>query len=121
MAGQQERLPDAVILTGASVSNIFRAKETYEDGDIIIVEAPAAYADAHTFVFETSMDEKATAASTWSRGQAGDPRVDMGLPPAGKTWFIYELAYALAFRVKDLTGNVTADTTWKLSKRFQYT
>jgi len=110
-------LPDIVILSGAAVSNIIRSS-TYDDAVALSLIAPSAL-DAHTYVLEVNDSPDAVSADTdWVVLQAGDTPTDVGPPAAGKARVYQELCFFGAFRIKDQTGNVAADRTWKCQKQW---
>lgn len=109
------QLPDLTIPNGAAVSNIFNSPENQDDAECVTVYSPAAL-DALTFSFEVNANAQAVAASPgWVTLQVGDPAADAVPPPAGKARTYYELASAMAYRMK-ASGNVAADRIFKQSK-----
>jgi hypothetical protein len=109
------KLPDITIPNGAAVSNIVRSS-TYDDAVALGITAPAAL-DAHTYVIEVNDDPDATAADPeWVVLQAGG--ADVGPPAAAKGRTYQEMCFFGAFRIKDQTGNVAADRTWKCAKQW---
>jgi hypothetical protein len=107
--------PNVTIPNGTSVSNEVKAREVFQDADAIALFAPAAL-DAHTYVIEVCPDIDATS-PTWS--VLNDAVSDVGPPAAGKA-VVYPAPAISAFRIKDQTGNVAADRTWKMTKIYNY-
>lgn len=107
--------PDVTIPNGTAVSNIIKAREVYEDSDAFSLFAPSAL-DVHTYVIEVTPDISA-AVPVWVVLNDGVSDVT---PPAANKASVYPAPAFEAFRIKDQTGNVAADRTWKMRKLFNY-
>ena len=104
---------DITIANGTAASAWVKARETYDDADFIALFGPSAL-DAHTFVIELTDDPDAAAPNTYVWNNSSS---DIGPPAAGKATQ-FPTPVARGFRIKDQTGNVVADRTWKMQKSY---
>lgn len=111
------RITDLVIPSGTAVSNLVYAKSLFEDAVGLVLIGPAAVDGGHTYIIQSGDDLEALLASqNFSTVQLGDPAADISPPGALKARSYLELSLFPCIRIKDSTGNVAADRTWKLFK-----
>lgn len=103
--------PNITIPNGTAVSNILKSSELH-GVETISLYGPAALDAGHTYTLEVTDDQEATASSTWYTWNNGT--ADLNPPQANKGVSYPNFAFA-AFRIKDSTGNVAADRTWRSS------
>ena len=117
MSSYAQPITDLTISSGSANSNVLKAREEYGDAIGIMLYAPAAITDAHTFVIQVTDDPEATV-PVWRDLQEDIAGTPTDIPPPGaataRTYFV--LPPAMGFRIHDESGNVTADTTWAASK-----
>lgn len=110
------KVADLTILNTASVSNVLKAREAYEDAEELMLYAPAALGAA-TYTIEVTDDPDA-AAPVFRTYQQGDTPTDVAPPVAGKARTYVGLASAMGIRLKSSIAEV-ADRVWKVSKQFR--
>lgn len=119
MATACAKLKDLVVLNGASVSNIWLAREVYEDAVRVLMTCESA--DVATFTLEVTDDAEPSAAGSWKTYQElnGAVLADFVIPNvATKAWALPQGALAsTGIRLK-ASGNVTADRTYGASKQY---
>lgn len=120
MARACAKLKDLVIPNGAAVSNIWTAREVYEDADQVILTSETAVDGALTYTLEVTDDANPVTGSAWSTYQIlnGAALADFALPTViNKACAIPVGALgATGMRIK-ASGNVTADRTFGASKQ----
>jgi len=105
------------ILNTGTTSNVFKAREVYEDAEEIQLDAPAAL-DALTFTIEVTNDPDA-AAPVFTTLQDGSPPADVNPPAAGKSRsYASGLLGAGGFRIK-ASGAVAADRIFNATKQYR--
>lgn len=108
-------LTDVTIPNGTSVSRWVESDGEYSDAVNIRIGAPAGL-DAHTFGFETSDDPAGTNVRTI---YTGNPPVALSGPAASIDRDYWDLPRFRRWRIKDTSGNVGADRTFKVSKTWR--
>jgi len=106
------KLPDLVILDGATFSNILNAWNMYGDAAGIFLYALSTNA-VGPFVIQVSNDTSATASSTWFNWATPDG--DITAPAAGDAQFYDGLVSAGSIRIA-AGGAVTGDQTFRATK-----
>lgn len=114
MAASNVRMPDLVIASGQTKSNIMNSPLAFDDAEAITLYAPGTV-DAGTYTIEVNADPKATSASSgWDTLQIGDPAGDAAPPGINKARTYYELACVGSYR---LSGpSAAADRVFQQTK-----
>lgn len=116
MALATAKCPDLKIPNGTSVSNIWKAREVYEDAEDLQLMADVVTDGALTYTVEITSDFEPTAAGFWVTLQ--DAGADFAPPVAGKAKKLpTEALSATGIRIK-ASGNVTADRNWRAAKQY---
>jgi len=111
------RLKPLTVPNGTNVSNVWLAREVYDDAEEVMLYGPAAL-DALTFTIEVSFNPEA-AAPTWVTLQDGSPAADVTAPAATKARsYASGLISAVGVRIK-ASGNVAADRVFDASKQYR--
>lgn len=119
MAKACAKLKDLVVPNGTSVSNIWLAREVYEDAESVLMTCESA--DAATFTLEVTDDAEPSIGGTWRTFQIlnGATLANFVVPnTATVAWGLPKDALgATGIRLK-ASGNVTADRTYGASKQY---
>lgn len=110
------KVADLTIPNTASVSNVLKAREAYEDAEELTLYAPAALGAA-TYTIEVT-DDPDVAAPVWRTFQEGTTPADAAPPLAAKARAYAALAATMGVRIKSSIAEV-ADRTWKVSKQYR--
>lgn len=111
------KCPDLVIPIGTDVSNILTWRHI-EDAYLLMLYGPAAVDVGHTYIIQVTYDPEPKVSSTWYTFQTGNPLADAALPLVGKAAPFPEPMACMGFRIKDSTGVVGANRTWRVTKHF---
>jgi hypothetical protein len=116
MALNAAKLPDLIIPSGTNVSNIWKAREIYEDAEDIELLADSVVDGVITYTLEITNDFEPSAGGFWATLQ--DAAADVAPPLTGKSKALpREALSATGIRVKS-SANVTANRNWRASKRY---
>lgn len=116
MALAQAKMPDLKIPNGTNVSNIWKARELYEDAEDLELLADVVTDGAITYTVEITSDFEPTAAGFWATLQ--DAGADFAPPLAGKAKKLpTEALAASGIRIK-ASAPVTADRNWRAAKQY---
>ena len=116
MSTASNKLADLVIPNGTNVSNIWKAREVYEDANEVLLLAVNVTDGAITYTVEVTDDFEPTAGGFWSTLQ--EAGADFAPPLAGKSKALPRVALgSTGIRIKS-SANVTADRTWGASKQY---
>jgi hypothetical protein len=114
------RLPDIVIANTAQFSNIFKAREVFEDAEVIMLYGVSVTDGAITYNFQVCPNIDATTPLWYDFFPAGA----LLAPPAQSQAIAYsratvnDLMAADAIRLKASAG-VTANRNWNLTKHWR--
>lgn len=115
------KLKDLVIPNGTNVSNIWLAKEVYEDALSVLLTGESVTDAGITYTVEVTDDANPVAGSTWSTYQILNGAALANFVPTPTNGSGFNLPQgALAstgIRIK-ASGNVTADRTFGASKQY---
>lgn len=111
------KVADLVIPNGSNISNIFTAREVYEDAEQLVATGENVTDGALTYTWEGTDDAAPTAGGTWST--LVDAGADAAPALQGKAKLLPYQGLALTgLRIKS-SSNVTANRTWGSSKQYR--
>jgi|SRR6266496_1259191 len=111
------KCPALTIPNTGTTSNVWKAREVYDDAEEICLHAPAAL-DALTFTIEVT-DDPDVQTPVWRTLQDGSPPADVAPSAAGKSRaYSTGLISAGGVRLK-ASGAVAADRTWAATKQYR--
>lgn len=102
------------IPNGTAVSNILTAKGYFGDADILQLFPPVAL-DAHTYIIQLTFDVTPIASGNWYTWNNNVSNIN---PPGVGISIAYPVPACTGLRLKDSSGNVAADRTWTVLKRW---
>lgn len=110
-------LPDLVIPSGQTVSQVFNSVFVYSDAVAIMIESPEVLPES--VYIEVNPDQEATNSSTnWTPYETFDPTgasINLYVPSAGKSQVYQEPVFAGSFRLTS-TGPVGSNRAFKCNK-----
>lgn len=118
MISNYASLPDLVIPSGQTVSQVFNSVYVYSDAIAIMIESPSTLPES--VYIEVNPDQLATnSSSNWSPYETFDPAtaasINLYVPSAGKSQVYQEPVFAGSFRLTS-TSAVGADRSFKCNK-----
>jgi len=116
MSTASNKLANLVIPSGTNVSNIWKAREVYEDAVSVFLTGENVTDGVITYTVEVTDDFEPSASGTWSTLQ--DAGADYAPALQGKAKALPQVALAATgIRIKS-SANVTADRTWGATKQY---
>lgn len=112
------KLQDLVIPSGTNVSNIWKAREVYDDAENVLLTAENVADGVITYTIETTDDPEPSTSSAWSTLQDAGASFNPGNTNGRSLLLPRHALAATGIRVKS-SANVTANRTWGASKQYR--